>query len=209
MPQALTELPAEQAVPPALQQPAHPELVSQRQAPPTQRRPAPHGALAPQRQVPPEQLSDFTIGPMPHGPLAPQAQAPEEQVSEKGPDRLQLPHALPAEPQAVAVVEAGGVHEVPPPAQQPVQPLAALHTHAPPWQMSPAPQGALGPQRHSLPAAKQVSAFTNPGLQLPHALPLNPHWPGVNAGGATQVLPLQHPGQPLRESQMHTPPLQR
>jgi hypothetical protein len=107
------------------------------------------------------------------------------------------------------VVEAGGTHEVPLPAQQPVQPLAVLHTQAPPWQMSPSPQGALGPQRHWPACAVQVSDFTSPGLQVLHWAPLNPHWPGVNEAGGTQLVPLQQPAQPLSASHTQTPPLQR
>jgi hypothetical protein len=90
-----------------------------------------------------------------------------------------------------------------------VQPLAVLHTQAPPWQMSPGPQGGLTPHVHSFPRDWQVSAFSSPGLQLPHWLPLKPHWPGVNEGTGTQELPLQHPAQPLDASQTQTPPLQR
>jgi hypothetical protein len=125
--QAMPPVPQAAAVLPGMhvvpeQQPAGHDTASQMQAPPKQRRPAPQAAPAPHWQVP----------------------AAEQLSAVDGSQATQL---LPPEPQvaALAVTQT-------PLAQQPVGHDCALHTHAPPTQVVPAPHA--GPRPHvQVPAA--------------------------------------------------------
>ena len=95
----------------------------------------------------------------------------------------------PLAPQRLSLVATRATQVLP--MQHPVQPVPGPHTHMPPMQCWPSPQGAEAPQRHS--PLMQRSALC--ALHWVHAAPPAPQAVTSVEDETTQVLPLaQHPG---------------
>lgn len=110
-------------------------------------------------EVPLQRVPAGQAGPVPH------AQA-EPFAAHTSPRVVQSTQAPPSRPQRSA--PGGVMHKVP--EQQPAQ-VAGSQTHAPPWQIWPAPHAGPAPHTHD-PAAEHASAF--PGGHGEHCEPAVP-----------------------------------
>jgi hypothetical protein len=195
-PQTVGRLPGWHA--PLLQQPAHPDAVSQTHAPPEHRRPAAHA---------------LPVAPHTHAPAAVQVSAVNPQLVHAEPDtpqaagvrvwqvvplqqpahpdapshtqaplvashRCPKPHVAQATPPLPHALACSVVTHCPPAVQQPFGHEVASHTHAPaPLQRCPAAQVGLRPQRHSPPlhwllwVASQATQLAPPVPQVARDCP--------------------------------------
>jgi hypothetical protein len=111
----------------------------------------------------------------------------------------QFVQAWPKRPHCCAVCWPEVTHTLP--TQQPLLQVAALHTHAPNWQVEPAGQGAPLPHAHR-PWALHESVVC--GSHARHAEPATPH---ALSERARHVGPEQQPfGQLVAVQLLHTPP---
>lgn len=201
-----------------MQQPEGQELTSHVHAPLTQRWPEAHGGPEPQEHTPRVQPSDRrsqvtqAAAPVPHalavgGVHAAPLQHPLAQVAAL--QLLQVPalhvspalhavHALPPEPQALALLP--DVHSSP--LQHPAHEVAS-HLHAPPTQRWPAAQAGPAPQLQA-PAPSQPSAVV-----ASHAMHWAPGAPHALVPVARHAVPAQHPAAHEVASQTHAPRRQR